>query len=257
MGVVLIRQRRGVGSVGWRRRAIWPASSVAVAIVATVIMLVPVAPALADCHPDPAVSGDTVTCTGTDHSGFHAGGGVDKLKVDVTTGATVSDNGGVVLGLNNANTVDNHGQIISRPGATGVEAFNNNAISNFGNMQIGAGGFGVLANDLNNVRNIGTINLGNNAAAIDLGNNNSVTNSGAINGGTQTLGLGVTNNSAAVNNGTIVLGDAKHGPTIGIGVGSRSSATNNGSIDVGKGGFGLEATGPKNTLTNDGMITSG
>jgi autotransporter-associated beta strand protein len=259
MGVVLFRQRRGIGGVRWCPRAIWPASAcfAAALIVAIVTMLAPVAPALADCHPDPAVSGDTVTCTGTAHNGFHAGGGVDKLKVDVTTGATLSDNGGVVLGLKNANTVDNHGQIISRPGAKGIEAINNNTISNFSNMQVGAGGVGVFASDLNNVRNIGTINLGNDAAAIDLGNNNSVTNSGAINGGTHTLGIDITNNSTAVNNGTIVLGDAKHGPTIGISAGSRSSVTNNGGIDVGKGGFGIEATGLKNTLTNNGTITSG
>ena len=53
------------------------------------------APANAACAPDPASSGQTVTCSGNTPAGFQAGGGVDNLTVNVLPGATVSDGGGV------------------------------------------------------------------------------------------------------------------------------------------------------------------
>ena len=54
------------------------------------------APANAACAPDPASSGQTVTCSGNTPAGFQAGGGVDNLTVNVLPGATVSDGGGGV-----------------------------------------------------------------------------------------------------------------------------------------------------------------
>ena len=55
------------------------------------------APANAACAPDPASSGQTVTCSGNTPGGFQAGGGVDNLTVNVQPGATVSDGGGGVI----------------------------------------------------------------------------------------------------------------------------------------------------------------
>ena len=52
------------------------------------------APANAACAPDPASSGQTVTCSGNTPGGFQAGFGVSNLTVNVLRGATVSDGGG-------------------------------------------------------------------------------------------------------------------------------------------------------------------
>jgi hypothetical protein len=73
------------------------------------------APANAACTPDPASSGQTVTCSDTP-GGFQAGGGVDSLTVNVLPGATVSDGGGgVVIGVNDFNTVTNSGTLTAGP----------------------------------------------------------------------------------------------------------------------------------------------
>jgi hypothetical protein len=65
----------------------------------------PGADARADCQPDPAVAGDTVTCTGVDDvDGFDAGA-VDGLDVVVETGATVDNTGAAAIRLNDENTV--------------------------------------------------------------------------------------------------------------------------------------------------------
>ena len=55
------------------------------------------APANAQCTPDPASSGQTVTCSGVVPNGFQAGGGIDNLTVNVLPAATVSDGGGVAI----------------------------------------------------------------------------------------------------------------------------------------------------------------
>jgi hypothetical protein len=76
------------------------------------------APANAACTPDPASSGQTVTCSGNVPTGFQAGGGADSLTVNVLPGATVSDGGGgVVIGVNDFNTVTNSGTLTAGPKA--------------------------------------------------------------------------------------------------------------------------------------------
>jgi hypothetical protein len=70
------------------------------------------------CAPDPASSGQTVTCSGNTPAGFQAGGGVDNLTVNVLPGATVSDGGGgVIIGVNDFNTVTNSGTLSAGPTA--------------------------------------------------------------------------------------------------------------------------------------------
>src|SRR6187397_1514196 len=89
------------------------------------------APANAACAPDPASSGQTVTCSGNTPAGFQAGGGVDSLTVNVLPGATVSDGGGgVVLGVNDFNAVTNSGTLTAGPNSTGIFAGVNNTIVN-------------------------------------------------------------------------------------------------------------------------------
>src|SRR5882724_2677334 len=64
------------------------------------LSLLSAAPALADCQPASPVSGQTVTCSGTDNDGFQAGVGVNQLTVNVLTGATVNNLGGIAISVN-------------------------------------------------------------------------------------------------------------------------------------------------------------
>ena len=75
-------------------------------------------PQMRQCAPDPASSGQTVTCSGNTLTGFQAGGGVNNLTVNVLPGATVSDGGGgVIIGVNDFNTVTNSGTLAAGPTA--------------------------------------------------------------------------------------------------------------------------------------------
>ena len=78
-----------------RRRRVVAAWAVAASALSVALGLAP-APANAACAPDPAASGDTVTCSGNTPGGFQAGGGVDNLTVNVLQGATVGDAGGAI-----------------------------------------------------------------------------------------------------------------------------------------------------------------
>src|SRR6266545_4147294 len=89
------------------------------------------APANAACAPDQASSGQTVTCSGNTPAGFQAGGGVNNLTVNVLPGATASDGGGgVIIGINDFNTVTNSGTLVTGPNSTGIFAGVNNRIVN-------------------------------------------------------------------------------------------------------------------------------
>jgi hypothetical protein len=85
-------------------------------------------PANAACAPDPASSGDTVTCSGNTPNGFQAGFGVSNLTVNVLSGATVSDGGsGVAIGVLDFSTVNNlaGGTITVGSNAAGISAQGN------------------------------------------------------------------------------------------------------------------------------------
>ena len=113
----------------------------------------------AACAPDPASSGQTVTCSGNTPAGFQAGGGVDNLTVNVLPGATVSDGGGgVVIGVNDFNTVTNSGTLAAGPNSTGIFAGVNNTIVNAAS---------------------GVITLGDDSVGIFAAGNSTVTNAGA------------------------------------------------------------------------------
>ena len=104
-------------------------------------------PANAACAPDPASSGQTVTCSGNTPAGFQAGGGIDNLTLDVLPGATVSDGGGgVIIGVNDFNLVTNSGTLSAGPNSTGIFAGVNNTIVNAasGVISLGDHGLGIF-----------------------------------------------------------------------------------------------------------------
>ncbi len=99
-----------------------------------------VSPAQAQCAPDPAASGQTVTCTGNDPDGFAAGGGVNNLTVNVQPGANVFDNGTDAIFLNDGNTVTNRGTVTAGDITNGITGGNSNTIANIGTIAFGANG---------------------------------------------------------------------------------------------------------------------
>ena len=93
-------------------------------------------PAKATCTPDPATSGQTVTCSGTDTDGFQAGAGVDALNVNVLSGAAVNDNGAVSIGVNDSSAVTNNGTLSAASGLIGIGVGNSNTVTNNGTITV-------------------------------------------------------------------------------------------------------------------------
>lgn len=245
------------------------------------------APASAQCTPDPASSGQTVTCSGNDADGFQAGGGVNALTVNVLPGAVVSDNGTAAISVNDANVVTNSGTLTAGTGSVGIFAGVNNTITNAatgvitaGNNGLGiyvAGGstvtnagaitigstFGLAAgifaiNDNNTVINAAgaSITAGDGASGIVLqGNNGIVTNAGAIGAGDVGNGIFVIGNDAQVTNGgTITVTDDAAGISL---LGERAVVTNGGTINAGVDSAGIAVNSLSATITNNGTISGG
>ena len=217
-------------------------------------MLLPGASALAGCSPDPATSGQTVTCSGTAPSGFRASTGVDNLTVDVHKGAAVRD-----IELNNGNTVNNNGKVIDNRSTFGIVAEDNNTISNFNTVSVGTAGLAVLINNDNTVSNNGTISAGKRGnAVVAEGSNNIITNNGTITAGTNGVGIWTGASSGGpntvVNNG-IVNVSGSHGDAILVQLGG--SVFNAGTINA-PGGTAIDfcrcATGYTLTLAPTSVI---
>lgn len=170
-------------------------------------------PANAACAPDPATSGQTVTCSGTDTDGFQAGAGVDSLNVNVLSGAIVNDNGALSIGVNDSNTVNNNGTVSAGSGLTGIAVGNFNTVINNSTITVLDSGLGIQAIDHNVITNAGTITTGDNGAAISVGDNNTVTNSGALSVGASGVGVFAGQNNTITNaaTGTITGGDGASG----------------------------------------------
>ncbi|PIT05063.1 protein with a C-terminal OMP (outer membrane protein) domain containing protein [Bradyrhizobium nitroreducens] len=266
-----------------------PRVALAAACLAAVLSGVglPTTPARAQCAPDPAASGQTVTCSGTDTNGFAAGGGVNGLTVNVLAGATVSDNGTAAISVNDGNTITNAGtlsvgasgtaifggqnntvtntvtgSITGLADAIGVYLFGGATVTNAGSIAVGnsSGGpsGGILAiNDSNSVTNTatGTITVGQNAVGIFMqGNFETATSLGSITAGTGGAGIAVLGDDAKVTNGgSITTGS---GGSAGISVqGNRAEVNQNGTINVGLGGAGILITGASVTIANRGQIS--
>ncbi|WFU24536.1 autotransporter outer membrane beta-barrel domain-containing protein [Bradyrhizobium sp. CB1717] len=217
-------------------------------------------PANAACTPDPATSGQTVTCSGTDTDGFLAGVGVDSLTVNVLSGATVNDNGALSIGVNDSSTVTNNGTVSAGSGLTGVAVGNSNTVINNSTITVLDNGLGILAIDHNVITNAGTITTGDSGAAISVGDNNTVTNSGALSIGASGVGIFSGQNNTITNTATGTITGVDD--STGIFVFGGATVTNAGSITVGDStGFsgGILAISNNNTVTNTatGTITVG
>ena len=222
------------------------------------------APANAACTPDPASSGQTVTCSGNTPAGFQAGGGVDSLTVNVLPGATVSDGGGgVVIGVNDFNTVTNSGTLTAGPNSTGIFSGVNNTIVNAasGVITVGDDSLGIFAAGNSTVTNAGQITIGDAAglaaAIIAINDDNTVSNlAGAtITVGLNAVGILMQGNRAIVNNaGTI------NATAFGAGIdvfGDDALITSNGLINVGDNAAGISAQGDRALITHFGTINGG
>jgi uncharacterized protein with beta-barrel porin domain len=222
------------------------------------------APANAACVPDPASSGQTVTCSGNTPGGFQAGGGVDNLTVNVLLGATVSDGGGgVIIGVNDFNTVTNSGTLTAGPNSTGIFAGVNNTIVNAasGVITLGDDGVGIFVAGNSTVTNAGQITIGNAAGLVAgilaINDDNTVSNlAGAtITVGINAAGISVQGNRAIVNNaGTINVG--AFGPGIDV-FGDDALVTSNGVINVGDNAAGISTQGDRALITHSGTINGG
>ena len=222
------------------------------------------APANAACAPDPASSGQTVTCSGNTPNGFQAGGGVNNLTVNVLSGATVSDGGGgVIIGINDFNTSTNSGTLTAGPSTTGIFAGVNNTIVNAasGVITVGGDGVGIFAAGSSTVTNAGQITIGNAAgpvaAIIATNDDNTVSN---LAGATITVGLNadgilMQGDRAIVNNaGTIIA--AGSGVAIDV-FGDDALITSNGVMNLGDNVAGISTQGDRALITHSGTINGG
>lgn len=246
------------------------------------------APAHAQCVPDPASGGQTVTCSGNVANGFQAGGGVDSLTVNVLPGANVSDGGGAAaISINDFNTITNSGTLAASSGSIGIFAGVNNTITNTasgiitvvdngsgifvagnstvtnaGSITIGpASGLaaGVIAiNDFNTIINAAgaTIAAGDGAGGIIAqGNNAVISNAGGITAGGFGTGIDVSGDDARVTStGTITVGD--NAAAISV-QGDRAVVTHSGTLTAGIGSAGIAVNGFFSIITNSGTITGG
>ncbi|HMM91284.1 autotransporter outer membrane beta-barrel domain-containing protein [Bradyrhizobium sp.] len=218
----------------------------------------------AACAPDPASSGQTVTCSGNTPAGFQAGGGVDNLTVNVQGGATVSDGGGgVIIGVNDFNTVTNSGTLTGGPSVTGIFAGVNNSIVNAasGVITVGAGGVGVFAAGNSTITNAGRITIGDAAAPaagiVAINDDNTVSNlAGAtISVGINAEGILLQGNRAIVNNaGTINV--TASGAAIDV-FGADAMITSSGVMNIGDTTAGIAAQGDRALITHSGTINGG
>ncbi|WP_213287192.1 autotransporter domain-containing protein [Bradyrhizobium sp. sGM-13] len=245
------------------------------------------APANAACAPDPATSGQTVTCSGNTPAGFQAGGGVDNLTVNVLEGATVSHGGGgSAIGVNDFNTITNSGTITGGTLSTGIFAGVNNTIvnaasgvitmadlsqgifvagnstvTNAGQITITAPGpaDGILAiNDDNTVSNIAgaTITIFGQASGISMqGNRAIVNNAGTINAGPLSTGIDVFGDDALITSSGVI--NVANG-TVGIlAQGDRALITHFGTINGSTDSAGVAYNGSSATISNSGRILLG
>ncbi|MBR0829315.1 autotransporter domain-containing protein [Bradyrhizobium manausense] len=229
-------------------------------VVAVLLGLCLSTTARAVCTPDPATSGQTVTCSGIDVDGFQAGVGVNSLTVNVLTGATVNDNGTAAISVNDLNVVTNNGTITVASGLTGISAGSNNTITNNAGIVALDNGIGIQAVNNNTIANNGTIATGDFGVAITVFDNNTVTNSGSLITGASSSAIFAGANSTITNTATGII--TALNDSNAIFVAGNSTVTNAGSITIGDAaalGAGISAINDHNTITNTatGTITVG
>ena len=236
----------------------------AVAISALLVGLsLSASPANAACAPDPASSGQTVTCSGNTPAGFQAGGGIDNLTLNVLPGATVSDGGGgVIIGVNDFNTVTNSGTLSAGPNSTGIFSGVNNTIVNAasGVITVGDNGSGIFTAGNSTVTNAGAITAGDAAglaaAIVAINDDNTVSNlAGATITAGQADGILMQGNRAIANNaGTINMGSS--GAAIDV-FGNDAMITSNGVINGADNAAGIAVQGDRALISHFGTINGG
>jgi len=222
------------------------------------------APANAQCAPDPASSGQTVTCSGNVPNGFQAGAGIDNLTVNVLPAATVSDGGGAAISVNDFNTITNSGSLVAGSSSAAIFAITNNTITNTatGTITVGNDSNGIVVFGNSTVTNAGAITTGSAAGPAGgifaINDYNIVTNTatGTINVGDDAAGIFVQGNHATVSNaGAITAGD------VGVGIvvfhGDDAKIDSSGTITVGTAGAGIAVNGSSSTITNTDRIVGG
>ncbi|KRR05046.1 autotransporter outer membrane beta-barrel domain-containing protein [Bradyrhizobium valentinum] len=269
---------------GRRRR---DAAACAVAISAFLVGPGLTTPANAACTPDPASSGQTVTCSGNTPGGFQAGGGVSNLTVNVLPGAIVGDGGGAAISvLDFGSTITNSGTLTAAAFSNGIFVLSDDNTTNnlaSGIITVGANAAGIsLHGERGTIGNAGAIAAGDSGVGIDVFGNDAkiassgtitvtdsaaaisaqgdravITHSGTINGGVGSAGVTFLGPSGTINNsGRILLGDN----SVGIVVGDDfNTITNSGTITVGNGGAGIVVTSfvGSNSIINTGTINVG
>lgn len=219
-------------------------------------------PANAACAPDPASSGQTVTCSGNTPGGFQAGGGVSNLTINVLPGATVGDGGGgaAISVLDFGSTIANSGTLTAVAFNNGVFALSDDhTINNLasGIITVGNNSVGISLNgERGTISNIGTITVGDFGAGIDVfGNDAKITSSGAINAGDNAAGISTQGDRALItHSGTINGGIGSAGVAFN---GSSGTINHSGRILLGDNSVGIVVLGDSNTITNSGTITVG
>ena len=209
-------------------------------------------PAKAQCAPDPASSGQTVTCS-NDADGFDSGG-VNNLTVNVLPGAVVNDNGTAGIAVSDSSVVTNNGTIAAASGATGIFAGQNNAVTNAatGIITVVDNGFGIFVAGNSTVTNAGAITVGPSfgmAGIWAINDFNTIVNAAGatITVGDFTYGISVQGNDAKVSNaGSVVTTD---GPALAV-QGDRAVITNSGTTTSGALGAGIVFSGVTATITN-------
>jgi uncharacterized protein with beta-barrel porin domain len=222
------------------------------------------APANAQCAPDPASSGQTVTCSGNVPNGFQAGGGIDNLTVNVLPGATVSDGGGPAIGVNDFNTITNSGTLTAGSFSGAIFALTNNTITNTatGTITVGDNSNGIVVFGNSTVTNAGAITTGSSGGSAGgifaINADNTVTNTATatITVGDDAVGIFAQGNHATVSNaGVITAGDV--GAGIVLLLSNDAKVSNSGTIAAGHDGAGISVQGDRATVSNVGAITTG
>jgi uncharacterized protein with beta-barrel porin domain len=218
----------------------------------------PSAPANASCTPDPASSGDTVTCSGNTPGGFQAGGGVDSLNVTVQAGATVTIAPGVAVSVNDFNAVTNLGAITGSALSTGIAARDFNTITNGGTIVGGSSSTGIRAGVNSTIVNTasGIIIVEDHSQGISVAGNSVVTNAGQI---TLTLpgpgagieAIGDDNTVSNLAGATIAVFGEASGVSM---LGNRALVNNAGTVDAGPFSAGIDVFGSDAVITSGGVI---
>ena len=234
--------------------------------------------AMAQCAPDPATDGDTVTCSGVDTDGFSAPFGVDQLNVIVESGTSVSTSIGVgaITLFGNDNTVRNDGSIAGALSGAGLAVdFGETFRLDNGGTITAEDGEGVSIDSVNDVIVVneadGVIRSENGTSALAISHlsgtsTDRVTNDGVIESlagdgiDIETIGVGI--DAFIQNNGRITA--AENGINA-FEVGSSGggailfSIENTGLIEAGAGSFGVRIDGLEGTAraVNSGEIRAG